>query len=84
MQAKKQLVHTDEVKEVEEKIYDVSAADKTKSLIATAAYLLSVPLAFVSVYISYICFLIPVVLFMWPAGIDEEKLAEKVIEKNNE
>lgn len=81
---KKQLVHTDEVKEIEEKIYEVSAADKTKNHIATTAYLLSVALAFVSVYVSYFCFLIPIVLFLWPASIDEEKLSEKVIEKNAE
>lgn len=62
----------------------MSTADKTKSHIATATYLLSEPLAFVSVYISYTCFFIPIVLFLWPAGVDEESLSEKVIEENEE
>lgn len=81
---RKKMVHTDEEKEVEEKIYEVSGENKIKSHVATAAYLLSIPLAFVSVYISYVCFLIPVALFLWPGGVDEENLSEKVIEKNDE
>jgi uncharacterized membrane protein len=79
---KKNLVHTDEEKAVDKKINKVSTEDRTKSYIGAAAYLLSVPLAFVSVYISFVCFVIPVILFLWPAGVDEERLAEKVIEKN--
>ncbi len=79
---KKRLVHTDEEREVEKKIEKVSVKGRTKTYIGSAAYLASVPLAFVSVYLSYACFIIPIILFLWPAGIDEEKLAEKVIEKN--
>jgi hypothetical protein len=79
---KKHLVHTDEERDVKKKIQKVSLKGRTKTYIASAAYLASVPLAFASVYLSYICFIIPIVLFLWPAGIDEERLAEKVIEKN--
>lgn len=79
----KHLVHTDKELDVEKKIEKVSIKGKTKTYVGSAAYLASVPLAFVSVYLSYICFIIPIVLFLWPEGIDEEKLADKVIEKNS-
>ena len=80
---KKGLVHTDEVREIKIKIKKVSLKGKNQSYIGSAVYLLSVPLAFVSVYLSFICFIIPIILFLLPAGIDEEDLANKVIEKNN-
>jgi uncharacterized membrane protein len=79
----KNLVHTDDEMEVENKIKTVSTKSKTKTYTASLAYLASVPLAFVSVYLSYICFIIPIILFVRPEGIDEETLAEKVIEKNS-
>lgn len=79
---KKGLIHTDERKDVKKKIQKVSKKDKIKSYMETAAYFLSVPLAFVSVYLSYVCFVIPIILFLLPAKIDEEMLADKVIEKN--
>lgn len=79
---KKHLVHTDEEREIKKKIEKVSLKSRTKTYFGSAAYLASVPLAFVSVYLSYGCFIIAVILFLWPEGVDEEKLAEKVIEKN--
>ncbi len=80
---KKGLVHTDEEREIKKKIQLVTIKDKFQSYLSSAAYLVSIPLAFVSVYLSYACFLIPIILFLLPYGIDEEKLADKVIEKNN-
>jgi uncharacterized membrane protein len=80
---KKGLVHTDEEKEIEKTIKWVSNRKKIQSYIVTAAYLLSIPLAFVSVYLSYICFTIPIILFLLPTKIDEERVEEKVIEKNS-
>lgn len=80
---RKKLVHTDEEREIKEKIYKLSAKGRTHSYIGSAVYLLSIPLAFFNVYISYLCFVIPIILFLLPAGTEEEKLAEKVIEKNS-
>lgn len=80
---KKRLVHRDDEKEFRRKIYLVSVQARTKSYAACGVYLVSVPLAFVSVYLSFICFIIPIVMFLIPGGIDEERLADKVIEKNN-
>ena len=63
------------------KIYRVSIRARTKSLLGTIAYLASVPLAFYNVYFSFACFAIPPILFFIPDGIDDETLAEKIMEK---
>ena len=80
---KKELVHTDEEEELNEKIFRVSLLGKRHSYMNSIAYLVSIPLAFVSVYLSYICFAFPILLFFLPAGIDEEKLETTMIEKNS-
>ena len=79
---KQNLVHKDQDKNLTKKINKVSLKAKTKSLIGTLSYLLSIPLAFVNIYASFICFLIPPIIFFIPDGIDDEKLAEKIAEKN--
>ena len=79
---KKGLVHTDEDKEVETKIEKVTAKDRLKSFAVSAVYAASVPLAFVSVYLSYACFLIPIVIFLVSSGGNEKKVSDKVMEKN--
>ena len=80
---KTHLVHTDEERDIKQKIAKVSVKSRTKTYIGSATYLASVPLAYASVYLSYVCFIIAVILFLLPAGIDEERLADKVIEKNS-
>ncbi|HEX2607020.1 MAG TPA: TMEM175 family protein [Flavisolibacter sp.] len=78
----KKLVHKDRDRELDQSIRRISLKARTKTFAGVIAYLCSVPLAFVSVYLSYVCFIIPPILFFIPDGIDNEKLAEKVIEKN--
>lgn len=77
------LVHTDTDRELTQKIFKVSIRARTKSLIGTMIYLVSIPLAYVDVSLSYICFIIPPIIFFIPEGIDNEKLAERVSEKNS-
>ena len=79
---RKGLVHKDRDKTLTSKIYRVSLKARTKSYIGTIAYLCSVPLAYVSVYLSFACFLVTPILFFIPDGIDDEALAEKIVEKN--
>jgi uncharacterized membrane protein len=79
---RKSLVHKDEDKTLTKKVYVVSVRARTKNWIGTAAYLLSIPLAYVSVYLAYICFAIPPIIFFIPHGIDDEKLAARIDEKN--
>lgn len=79
---RKELIHTDTAAEMNDKIFRVSVLGKRYSYVSSLAYLLSIPLSFVSVYISYVCFTIPIVLFFLPASIDEEKLENNIIEKN--
>lgn len=79
---RKQLIHKGTDKNVTAKIYKVSLKARTKGLIATGAYLCSVPLAFVNVYFSFGCFVVLPVLFFIPDGIDDERLAEKIASKS--
>jgi uncharacterized membrane protein len=76
------FVHKDKEKRFTDEVYKISKRAKYKGYIACVAYLIAIPLAFVSVYISYLFFLVPPVLFFLPDGIDDERLAEKIIEKN--
>ena len=80
---KKGLVHKEKDATMERKIHTVSMRAKTKSYAGSLCYLISIPLAFVHVYLSYICFIVPAVIFFIPDGIDDEELAEKIIEKNS-
>ena len=79
---RKNLVHKDESRVLTAKIFRVSIKARTKALIGTMVYLIAIPLAYVNVYLSYICFTIPPILFFIPDGIDDEQLAERVAEKN--
>lgn len=79
---KKDLIHSDEDKSLTKKVYNVSIKSKTKNYIGVAAYLVSIPLAYVNIYLAYACFMIPPVIFFIPDGIDDEKMAEKIEEKN--
>lgn len=80
---RKELVHSDTDKNLTKKIYSVSLKGKIKSFVGAGAYLASIPLAFLNVYFSFACFIIPPILFFIPDGIDDEEMAEKIGEKNN-
>jgi uncharacterized membrane protein len=79
---KKELVHRSEDRAMNKKIRIVSLKAKTKSYIVAFVYLLSIPLAYISIYIAYACFIGAAIVFFIPDGIDDETLAEKIIEKN--
>jgi uncharacterized membrane protein len=79
---KKGLIHKDQDPTLNSKIFMASRHGTVKSYLGTAAYLLSIPLAFVSIWLAYLSFIIPPVLFFIPHGIDDEKLAAKIEEKN--
>ena len=53
-----------------------------KNYIGMGAYLLSIPAAFWSIYAAYACFTVAPILFFIPDGVDDEHLAEKIIENN--
>jgi len=79
---KKDLIHSDEDEALTKKVYKVSIRSKTKNYIGAAAYLVSIPLAYVNIYFAYACFIIPPIIFFIPDGIDDEKMAERIEEKN--
>jgi uncharacterized membrane protein len=79
---KKKLVHTDNNRYLAQKIFNVSIRARSKSIIGAFIYLCSVPLAFVHPYISFVLFIVPAIIFFIPEGIDNEKLAEKIAQKN--
>jgi uncharacterized membrane protein len=81
---KKNLVHKDADKEISREIRWVSLKARTKSFLATASYLIAVPVAYVNVYFCYVFLLIPAGIFFIPDGIDDEKLAQKIGKKNGQ
>jgi uncharacterized membrane protein len=78
---RKKLLHRDPDKVLTTKVYRVSIKARTKTYVGTVAYLASIPLAFYNVYFSFACFAVPPILFFIPDGIDDEELAEKILEK---
>lgn len=80
---KKKLLHKDRDPELTRTITLVSKKARHKSLIGMCCYAGAVPLAWVNLYLSYCLCLIPSVIFFMPVGIDNERLAEKVAEKNS-
>lgn len=79
---KKHLVHTDEDKELSKTIHRASVKGRNKALIGSVIYLAAILLTFVNVMFSFACFLLPPIIFFIPEGIDNEELAERVVEKN--
>lgn len=81
---KKRLLHKADNKILQRKINSVSIKAKTKSYIGSVAYLAAIPFAYVNIYIAYFCLIMPAIIFFIPDGIDDEELAEKIIEENDE
>jgi len=79
---KKHLVHHDENRTLTKTVYKVSMKARTKNWVGVVAYLLSIPLAYVNIYLAFVCFLVPPVIFFIPHGVDDEKLAARIEEKN--
>ena len=79
---RKKLVHKDANSEITNKVSKVSLQARTKSFIGALSYLLSAVAAYVNIYLAYLFLLVPPVIFFIPDGIDDEKLAEKIEEKN--
>lgn len=79
---RKNLVHRDKDKEITDTIRWVSLKARTKSIMGSLAYLCAIPLSFVNVFLAYVIFLIPPIIFFIPDGIDDENLAQKIEDKN--
>ena len=62
---RKNLVHKGEDPKVTNEIRGISFKARTKSYIATACYMLSIPFAFVNVYLAYVFFIIPAAIFFY-------------------
>lgn len=78
---RKGLVHHVANKRLNTSIRMLSLKARTKSIIGTSMYLASIPLAYLSIYISFGCFLVAALIFFIPDGIDDETLAEQIEEK---
>ena len=76
------LIHQDSDKVLSRTVFNVALRARTKAIIGSLIYFISIPLAYVNVYFSYACFIIPPIIFFIPEGIDNEKLAARVAEKN--
>ena len=78
----KKLMHTDESRVLTQKIFRISVKGRKKAIAGAVIYLISIPLAYVNIYLAYCCFIFPPVIFFIPEGIDDERLADKVAKKN--
>lgn len=69
--------------EITEKVEEVSRRVQVKNYVSLCAYALGIPLAYVSVYISFGLFLIPTILFFIPDGVKEasDDVTEEIIDK---
>jgi TMEM175 potassium channel family protein len=76
------LMHIDSERTLNKTIDKVNRRARIKNYIGMASYLLSIPVSFWSVYVAYACFTVTPILFFIPDGIDDERLAEKVIAVN--
>lgn len=76
------LMYVEEEKTLNRTIDKLNKRAIIKNYIGMAAYLLSIAASFWSIYAAYACFTVAPILFFIPDGIDDEKLAEKVIENN--
>jgi len=81
---KRGLMHIEQERTLNKTIDKVNRRANTKTLIVMAAYFVSVPLSYVSVYIAYACFLVAPLLFFMPDGVDDEEMAQKVDDSNKE
>jgi len=79
---RKNLVHKAADNEITDTIRLISIKARSKTIIGSLAYLCAIPLAYVNVYVAYIIFLVPPIIFFIPDGIDDEKLAQKIEDKN--
>jgi len=80
--SKRNLLHRDRDQRLDVQIKEATTRSRMKGIAAISAYALAIPLSFLSVYVSFVCFVIPPALFFIPDGIDDERLAEKVSDKN--
>jgi uncharacterized membrane protein len=80
---RKSLLHKDQDKALTNQVHKVFLKGRKKAVIGAVIYLVAIPLSFVNVYVAYACFVVPPLLFFIPEGIDDEKLAERVDEKNS-
>ena len=80
--SRKDLMYSDRNRLIQRQIDKVNRRAKLKNFVGMAAYFVAIPMAYVSVYISFACFIIPPILFFIPDGIDDEKLANQINEKN--
>lgn len=80
--SKRNLLHRDRDQRLDAQIKEATTRSRMKGIAAISAYALAIPLSFLSVYVSFVCFVIPPALFFIPDGIDDERLAEKVSDKN--
>ncbi len=76
------LMNIGEEKQLNKTLEKINKRAILKNYFGMAAYLLSIPASFLSIYAAYACFTVWPLLFFIPDGIDDEALAEKVIETN--
>jgi uncharacterized membrane protein len=88
---KHNLMHVTKERALNETLQRISKRARIKTWAGTIMYLIAIPLSFVYVYATYLCFLVPPILFFIPEVVDDKSLAkylfdtfEKDAKKKNE
>jgi uncharacterized membrane protein len=79
---RKNLMYGEEDRLLNTTIKRVNKRARIKNYLGLLAYIVSIPAAFWSLYAAYACFAVPPILFFIPDGIDNEKLADIIIDNN--
>jgi uncharacterized membrane protein len=74
------LMHVTKEKVLNETMQRLNKRAKYKTYIGMALYLISIPLSFFFIQLTYLCFLVPAVLFFIPEKVDDKALAKALFE----
>ncbi|MCD6013096.1 MAG: hypothetical protein K0Q79_2958 [Flavipsychrobacter sp.] len=74
------LLHITKNKELNDTLRMLGKRVKVKTYLAMLMYLISIPLSFAIVQLTYICFIIPAVLSFIPEGIDSKSLSKTLFD----
>jgi uncharacterized membrane protein len=74
------LMHVTKTRVLNETIRRINRRARIKTYVGMAMYFISIPLSFAYVYLTYVCFLVPAVLFFIPEKVDDKALAKVLFE----
>lgn len=78
---KKHMIYAGHEKELNDAIDKLIARIRMKITVGVLLYSISIPVAFISIYLAYVCIVAPAVLYLVPEVIEDKKLARTIYRK---